>query len=193
MENHALTDNATKTNFTRRSLLIGLTAAVATPSIASAALRPKAGPTLRRFWMSSIHTGDQIDTTYFKNGRYDKKALRDIRSFLRDWRTGEQYDMDLRAIDIWADTHRALGSDHPFQLISGYRSPKTNNMLRSNSSGVARKSFHMRGMAADLRLRDRSLQQIARAASNSGAGGIGLYPGSDFVHVDTGPVRRWQG
>ena len=143
--------------------------------------------------MRSIHTGEEIDRVYFSDGSYNPGALRDIRHFLRDWRTGDVYDMDLGGIDLWAETHRLLGANRPFQLISGYRSPKTNGMLQKNSNGVAKKSYHMRGMAADLRLEGRSLRQIARAASKAGAGGIGVYPGSGFVHVDTGPVRRWEG
>lgn len=189
MENQTLKTNASTSSLSRRSLLAGFAVALAAPTVLSAA----PGPATRRFWMTSIHTREQIDTIYFRNGNYDPKAIRAIRYFMRDWRTNDVFDMEISAIDLWSDLHRELGTNHPFQLISGYRSPKTNAGLRAKSSGVAKKSYHMRGMAADLRLSDRNLNQIAEAASRIGAGGIGLYPKSDFIHIDSGRARRWQG
>lgn len=191
MQKEELTHVENPPSLSRRSLLIGLTAAVASPALAAAAPGPVADATMRRFWMTSIHTREHIDVVYYRNGEYDATALKQIHHFLRDWRTGDIYQMDLTAINLWSDLHHALGSQHPFQLISGYRSPKTNDHLRTSSTGVAKKSLHQRGMAADLRLQDRSLRQIAKTARAIGAGGIGLYSRSNFIHIDTGRARSW--
>jgi uncharacterized protein YcbK (DUF882 family) len=180
------------TTMTRRSLLAGLGATFAAPSTVLAVPGPKASRA-RRLFMTSIHTHESIDITYFRNGTYDRRALQAINHFLRDWRSGEAIEMDVQSIDLWSDIHRQLCAEHPFQLISGYRSPKTNTALRKASSGVAKKSYHMSGKAADLRLPNRSLRKIARAASQVGAGGIGIYNESNFVHIDTGPARSWHG
>ena len=98
-----------------------------------------------------------------------------------------------RTIDIAAAAHRLMDTTEPYMLLSGYRSPATNAMLRSHSKGVAKNSLHMKGMAADLRLKSRSVSQMAKAAEACSAGGVGHYYGSNFVHMDCGPVRTWGG
>ncbi|MCW8842602.1 MAG: DUF882 domain-containing protein, partial [Rhodobacteraceae bacterium] len=108
-----------------------------------------------------------------------------------DWRTSDVIKMDLRTIDIMAASHNLLDIQEPYMLLSGYRSPKTNSMLRSRSRGVAKNSLHMKGQAADLRLANRSVNQMAKAAQACRAGGVGRYTGSNFVHMDCGPVRSW--
>ncbi|MGR3436308.1 MAG: YcbK family protein, partial [Shimia sp.] len=108
-----------------------------------------------------------------------------------DWRQDEARKIDTRTVDIIAATRNLLDVDHGFMLLSGYRSPKTNAMLRSRSSGVAKKSLHMIGKAADLRCQGRSVGQLARAAASVSGGGVGRYSGSNFVHVDCGAVRSW--
>ena len=110
---------------------------------------------------------------------------------MRDWRTDDVINMDLRTIDIMAASHNLLDVNEPYMLLSGYRSPKTNAMLRSKSSGVAKNSRHLRGEAADLRLSSRSVNQMAKAAMACHGGGVGRYSGSNFVHMDCGPVRSW--
>ena len=110
---------------------------------------------------------------------------------MRDWRTDGIKKIDRRAVDIIAASHNMLEADSPFLMLSGYRSPKTNAMLRSRSSAVARNSLHMQGQAADLRLNGRSVAQISRAAISCSAGGVGKYSRSNFVHMDCGPVRIW--
>jgi len=114
-----------------------------------------------------------------------------VNRFFRDWRNGQVHQIDTRTVDIIAATQNLLDSDQPYTLISGYRSPQTNAMLRSNSSGVARNSLHLQGQAADLRMQGRSVSQMARAASACRAGGVGRYSGSNFVHMDCGVVRSW--
>ena len=112
---------------------------------------------------------------------------------MRDWRTDGVMNMDLRTIDIMAAAHNLLDVNEPYMLLSGYRSPQTNAMLRSRSRGVAKNSLHMRGQAADLRLSSRSVSQMARAAIACQGGGVGKYSGSNFVHMDCGVVRSWGG
>ena len=141
--------------------------------------------------MYSGRTGERIDTVYWIEGEYIREALREIAIFMRDWRNGKTLGIDTRTIDIMAASHNLLDASEPYLLLSGYRSPETNAMLRSRSSGVARNSLHLRGQAADLRLSSRSVSQIARAAASCRAGGVGRYSGSNFVHMDCGPVRSW--
>ena len=110
---------------------------------------------------------------------------------MRDWRTGQAINIDTRNIDIMAAAHRLMDVNEPYMLLSGYRSPQTNAMLRSRSGGVAKNSLHMKGQAADLRLASRSVGQMFQAAKACAAGGVGKYSGSNFVHMDCGQVRTW--
>ena len=141
--------------------------------------------------MYSDRTGEKIDMIYWIEGQYLQPALDEINHFMRDWRNGQKIAIDTRTIDILTAAHNLLDASEPYLLISGYRSPQTNAMLRSQSSGVARNSLHLRGQAADIRLRSRSVSQIARAAQSCRAGGVGRYTGSNFVHMDCGAVRTW--
>ena len=110
---------------------------------------------------------------------------------MRDWRTDGVKTIDLRTIDVMAAAHNLMDVNEPYMLLSGYRSPKTNAMLRSRSRGVAKNSLHMEGKAADLRLSSRSVSQMSRAAAACRGGGVGRYSGSNFVHMDCGAVRTW--
>jgi uncharacterized protein YcbK (DUF882 family) len=141
--------------------------------------------------MHNARTGESMDTIYWIEGRYVGEAMQEINVFFRDWRRDEVHAIDNRAIDIVAATHRLLDATEPFLLLSGYRSPATNAMLRSRGGGVARNSLHLRGQAADLQLQSRSVAQVARAAASCAAGGVGRYSGSNFTHVDCGAVRSW--
>jgi uncharacterized protein YcbK (DUF882 family) len=143
--------------------------------------------------MYSGRTGESLDTIYWIEGDYIKEALKEINHFMRDWRTDTSVNMDARTLDIAAASHRLMDVNEPYMLLSGYRSPQTNAMLRSKSSGVARNSLHMKGQAADLRLKSRSVTQMYKAASACSAGGVGKYSRSNFVHMDCGPVRTWGG
>ncbi len=146
---------------------------------------------IRRIKMYSGRTGESMDTIYWINGEYIGEALKEITLFMRDWRNNKVMQIDTRTIDIMAASHRLLDADEPYTLLSGYRSPETNAMLRRRSSGVARNSLHLKGQAADLRLKSRSVDQMARAAAACHAGGVGRYSRSDFVHMDCGQVRSW--
>ncbi|PIE16803.1 MAG: Tat pathway signal protein [Rhodobacterales bacterium] len=178
---------------TRRGLIraFAATAVVATPTYSKAAGFLRGAGDVRRLRMYSGRTGESIDTIYWVEGKYIKDAVKEINHFMRDWRQDEARAMDTRNFDIMAAVHNLMDSTEPYMLLSGYRTPKTNAMLRSRSSGVAKKSLHMKGKAADLRMKSRSVNQMFRAASSCSAGGVGKYSGSNFVHMDCGVVRTW--
>lgn len=187
--------NTVSNGFTRRGLLgvFAATALVAAPTFSNAAGFLKGAGDIRRIRMYSGRTGESIDTIYWVEGEYIPEVVKEINQFMRDWRSGDTVKMDPRNFDIIAAAHRLLDVSEPYMLLSGYRSPATNAMLRSHSSGVARNSLHMKGQAADLRLKSRSVGQMARAAKACSAGGVGTYSHSNFVHMDCGPVRTWGG
>ncbi|WP_220749482.1 MULTISPECIES: DUF882 domain-containing protein [Jannaschia] len=177
----------------RRGLLsaFAATAVVAAPTYSNAAGFLRGAGDIRRVKMHNARTGESMDTIYWIEGRYVRDALKEINFFFRDWRRNEVKQIDNRTVDIIAATHNLVDASEPFMLLSGYRSPATNAMLRRRSGGVARNSLHLKGQAADLRLSSRSVSQVARAAASCGAGGVGRYSGSNFVHVDCGVVRTW--
>ena len=146
---------------------------------------------MRRIRMYSGRTGESLDTVYWVDGKYIRESLNEINIFMRDWRSGEVIGIDPRTVDVAAASHRLLQTNEPYMMLSGYRSPRTNAMLRRSSSGVARNSLHMVGKAADLRLKSRSVGQMYNAAMSCRAGGVGKYSRSNFVHMDCGPVRNW--
>lgn len=139
------------------------------------------------------HTGQSLETEYFRDGAYVKSAIANINRFLGDFRSGDAHVMDPELLDLLHTLHTESGSRKPFEVISAYRSPVTNEMLRTRSedSGVARKSMHLLGRAIDVRLADVPLERLRDIALGLRRGGVGYYPGSNFLHVDTGPFRRW--
>ena len=179
----------------RRGLLgiFAATVVTAAPTCSSAFSFLKGAGDVRRIKMYSGRTGESLNTIYWIEGEYIPEALNEINYFMRDWRSDEVRDMDPRTLDIAAAAHRLLDVDESFMLLSGYRTKRTNAMLREGSRGVARNSLHVQGKAADLRLRSRSVSQIYRAAMACEAGGVGKYSRSNFVHMDCGPIRTWGG
>ena len=147
----------------------------------------------RRIAFRHLHTGETLAIDYWRGGSFDNGSLTQLNRFLRDWRTDQVTRIDPKLIDtLW--TLRSLAdSDAPFEVISAYRSPKTNAKLASQGRGVARRSYHMRGMAMDVRLPDRELRGLRRLALSMKAGGVGYYPRDGFLHIDTGQVRSWGG
>ena len=137
------------------------------------------------------HTGERLSIEYAVGQRYLPDALETVNHFLRDFRTGEVHAIDRGLLDLLHNLARLTETGTPFQVISGYRSPTTNAKLRRASEGVAGRSLHMQGQAIDIRLADVPLAKLRAAAVVTGRGGVGYYPASDFVHVDTGRVRRW--
>ncbi|TXC67491.1 DUF882 domain-containing protein [Piscinibacter aquaticus] len=140
---------------------------------------------------SHLHTGERLEVEYFSAGRYLPDALGAVNRLLRDFRTGDVGTMDPALLDLLHALRERAGSCQPYEIISGYRSPATNRMLHERSSGVATKSLHMSGQAIDIRVADVPLADLRQAALSLQRGGVGFYPGSNFVHVDTGRVRAW--
>jgi uncharacterized protein YcbK (DUF882 family) len=147
----------------------------------------------RRLVFKNLHTDESLDAVYWENGAYVPNALEAVNHLLRDFRTGDVHTIEPRLLDVLVDLHKSVGSGSAFQVISGYRSAATNAMLSEHSAEVAKHSLHMDGLAIDLYLDDVDLQRLHEAALDLSRGGVGYYPQSDFVHLDVGPVRRWQG
>ncbi len=145
----------------------------------------------RELHFTHTHTGEKLAVEYFSGGDYVPDALTTVNHFLRDFRTGDVHPIDPGLLDLLYRLSHKTGTSAPFQVISGYRSPATNEMLRHRSEGVAAGSLHMQGQAIDIRLADVRLPSLRQAALDERRGGVGFYPASDFVHVDTGRVRQW--
>lgn len=147
----------------------------------------------RALSFSNIHTGERLTTVYYANGRYIPAGLKQINHLLRDYRIDEVKGIDPRLIDLLYALRSCLGVDMPFKVLSGYRSPSTNAMLRRERGGVAKHSLHIEGKAVDICLEGWRATDIARAAWQMQGGGVGLYPAANFVHLDVGDVRTWVG
>ena len=139
----------------------------------------------------TVNAQESITVTYWRNGRDVQSELDRLNNFLRDSRDGDSVQMDPQLFDILWHVRRHLGTDAPYQVLSAYRSPQTNAWLASSRRGVAWDSLHMRGQAIDVKLPGASAYQIRQTARALGLGGVGYYPRSGFVHLDTGPVRYW--
>lgn len=147
----------------------------------------------RTITIKHMHTKEETTVTFKRDGRYDSAALEKLNWALRDWRTDEPIRMDPRLFDIAWEVHRKVGSDQPFHVVSAYRSPGTNSMLRRRSRGVAKHSQHMLGKAMDFYLPDTPTARMREVAMRMQRGGVGFYPGAHtpFVHLDAGSVRSW--
>jgi len=146
----------------------------------------------RRLRMVHTHTDEKVDVVYHRDGEYLSDALERLDHFLRDHRTGEVHETDPAVLDVLWELARTVNNpDGEYQIICGYRSPATNELLRSRSSGVARRSQHLLGKAIDVRLAGTDTAKLHQAALALKRGGVGYYKKLDFVHVDTGRVRRW--
>ena len=176
---------------TRRTVLLGASAgiaSIATPA-APAVLRGKG--VYRSLKVLNKRTDERLNTVYWVEGQYIPEALEAFYYIMRDWRENIVVPIDTRTIDIMAAVYNLVDTAESLEVISGYRSPRTNAMLRRRSRGVARNSYHMRGQAVDLTLKSRTIGQMAAAARSLKAGGVGRYSRAHFVHVDSGPVRDW--
>lgn len=147
----------------------------------------------RRLSFYHTHTGNHLDVVYSRNGVYIPSALEEINRFLYDFRTGDNAEMDPELLDLIYEVRAALGSEGTYQVVSAYRSPKTNEMLRGRSpkSGVAKNSQHLLGKAIDVRLEGVKTAYLRDTALAMNRGGVGFYEASDFVHLDTGRPRSW--
>ena len=170
------------TLITRRAMLSAFAAAtvVAAPTFSNAAGFLRGAGDIRKLSMMSRRTGERISTIYWIDGDYIPEAIQEISYFMRDWRRNETKTIDRRTIDIMAASHALLNTDEPFTMLSGYRSARTNAMLRRQSRSVAKNSLHVKGQAVDLRLGSRSVRQISKAAAKCNAGGVGRYSRSNL-------------
>ena len=176
--------NLTRRNFVKKTLYLATGLVLADPleSFAAIAKQPMS--------FYHTHTGEHFHVDYSYEG-YSQKILKKMNNFLRDFRTGDVHPIDPELLDILFHIRQKTGSRGVIEIISGYRSPKTNSSLRTKSKGVAKKSLHLKGMAIDIRLRDLKTKKLRDAAISLGRGGVGYYAKSDFVHIDTGRVRTW--
>ena len=151
----------------------------------------RAGADVRSLKFFHTHTGKTLEIQYYSAGEYSTDALQTLNEFLADFRNQQAIEMDPALLDILHNIQQKTGSDGTFEVISAYRSPETNEMLRSRSNGVAKNSQHITGRAIDVRLSDVDTRTLQETALSLKAGGVGYYHKSDFVHIDTGRVRRW--
>ena len=138
------------------------------------------------------HTGERLETVYYSGGVYLPSSLREINQIMCDRFTGAVGEMDPNLLDVLHALSQRLATGAPFHIISGYRTPSSNEKLRSSTGGVARNSFHLEGKAVDVRLPGLKTDVLRDEALALNVGGVGYYPKSDFVHLDVGPVRHWQ-
>lgn len=164
--------------------------ATAPSVLASTSLQiPQQGERILR--LQNIHTGEKLKATYWAEGNYIPEELSAIDHILRDHRSREATVMDRNLYDLLYALQQQVEQQGTYQIISGYRSPATNNKLRNATNGVAKRSLHMRGKAVDIRLPGVELKHLRQAALQLHAGGVGYYPKSNFIHVDTGRPRFW--
>ena len=179
-------------DFFRRRLLH--TAALIVPIVTVLPAEPllaAIGKERRTLSFYHTHTSEKLAVTYSENDRYIPSALEKINFFLRDFRSGEAHAIDPKLLDILFSLQCGTSNQGTFEVISGFRSPQTNEMLRSRSNGVAKRSLHTEGKAIDIRLRDVNCTTIRDCAMALKCGGVGYYGASNFVHIDTGRVRSW--
>lgn len=177
----------------RKFLGIGLVTAVSAlvPSGVYAAAKELSPEKTISFY--NVYTHENLAEVYWKDGLYVPEALSQVNHIFRDIRTGRETKINKELIDLLHDLQQELNTDEPFHITSGYRTPRSNELLRKTKKGVAKNSLHMYGKAADIRLPGYSLEEVRRAAMNLRAGGVGYYPRSKFVHVDVGDLRYWRG
>jgi uncharacterized protein YcbK (DUF882 family) len=177
------------TDYSRRQFLkigLGVATIAALPRMALAAAQPA-----RVLSFYNLHTNESLRLAYHELGAYVPDALDAVNHFLRDHRTGDAHPMDPALLDQLYALQRRVETPAPFHVISGYRAPQTNKILQAGSDGVARRSLHMEGRAIDIRLPGHDLALLHTAALSLQAGGVGYYPSSNFIHLDTGRIRQW--
>jgi uncharacterized protein YcbK (DUF882 family) len=163
------------------------------PAAAREPVRTGTGVAGKRITLKNLHTGEELESEFFRGGDYVADSFAAIQVLLRDFRNDEQHAIDPKLIDYLFDVAQHLGVDPVFSVISGYRSPQTNALLRERSSGVARRSMHLEGRAIDVRIAGVDCARLAGSALDLTRGGVGYYRSSNFVHLDTGAFRTWKG
>lgn len=176
---------------TRRQLLMGLSGAALASMLPNTALASRSTLGVRELRFYNRHTGERGKGEFWVDGEYQADTLSQFDKVLRDHRQNVTAPMDKRLFEYLYSLQDVLGNKDEIHVISGYRSPKTNKMLASKSRGVAKKSYHMKGMAMDIAIPGVDLKTLRDAAISLQKGGVGFYPRSGFIHIDSGPVRRW--
>ncbi|MGE0719790.1 MAG: YcbK family protein [Alphaproteobacteria bacterium] len=186
-------------SFSRRGIL-GVMAALAAISAAPdvfAAPLPSRKPArrgakaVRAVHLYSVNTGERVKAPYWQDGRYIPETMRAVNRIMRDHRSGSQHRIDPLLVDLICAMQMRIGAAKPIEIVSGYRSPETNEMLRLAGYGVAEHSYHMQGKAVDIRVPGYRVSQLSRLAKAMRRGGVGTYGSGNFLHVDTGPIRYW--
>jgi uncharacterized protein YcbK (DUF882 family) len=167
------------------------TLAVAAPVVALPGVSFAMSAEPRRLRLYHTHTSEKLDVVYHENGTYLPDALGELNHLLRDFRSNDVVAIDPQLLDFLHAAQRRVGSKGTYEIISAYRSPATNEMLRRRGAGVAKRSMHLEGRAIDVRLTDARTRDLRQASIDLGRGGVGYYESSNFVHLDTGRVRRW--
>mgnify|MGYP000356535900 CR=1 FL=1 len=189
LKNNEMTVKLNRRQLLRAGLLASAVCLSPLPAWANYSLL---GAPERSLSLVNTHTGELLKkVVYWEQGSYLPDALDHLNYALRDHRTDEVHSIDPITLDLMAAISRKIGAKQPFEIISGYRSPKTNAALRKKSGGVAKNSYHMQGKAVDLRLPGVPLKVVRKVALDLRMGGVGYYPQSDFVHIDSGRVRSW--
>lgn len=175
----------------RRKLLALGGVALGAAILPTSAFATLSTPRPRILTLSNLNTGESIKAEFFDGRGYIQDELSRLNHFFRDYRANKIKTIDPKLFDQIYRLQVLLGTQKPVQLISGYRSLDTNKELRAHSRGVAKKSYHTKGQAMDFHIDGISLSNVRKAALSMKAGGVGYYPSSNFVHIDTGPVRHW--
>jgi uncharacterized protein YcbK (DUF882 family) len=190
---------------TRRRVLAGAAALSGTAVLSGTAalggavglwpqtVRAASDAAARRIALTNLHTGERLNLEYFRDGSYLPAALAALEVLLRDFRNDQRHAIDPKLMDYLVETARQIGVPPAFSVISGYRSPETNERLHERSSGVSQRSLHMQGRAIDVRMSGVDCRDLAARAESLQRGGVGYYRGSNFVHLDTGAFRTWRG
>lgn len=178
----------------RRSFLKSsalLATALSIPAIGRATTVASGMPHERTLRMYNTHTGESLKSVFWAEGKFIPEAMNDINKLLRDHRNNEIAQMDPKLLFLLDQVSAQVGSNSVVHIISGYRSPESNKLLHENTTGVAKHSMHLEGKAVDVRIPGRDLAALHKAALHAGGGGVGYYPESQFVHMDTGRLRHW--
>ncbi len=177
-------------HLSRRGFLRATGACLAWSWLPAPALAASAQPN-RTLSFEHLHTGEALTIAYAQDGVYLADALKRVNHILRDHYSGAVHAIDPGVLDLLHEVQRQTGSRAPYQVISGYRSPQTNEWLRAQGRGVSQRSMHLQGKAIDIRLEDLPSKALRQVALRLRRGGVGFYPQNDFVHLDVGRVRRW--
>ena len=179
-----------KPDLSRRAFAFGCAAGLCLPWSATRGSTKLVYPD-RTLALHNAHTGEKENVTFWSDGHYLESGLNRVSWLMRDFRTGDVKAIDPRLMNILYLLSRKVENEKPILMLSGFRSKKTNDMLRKTTEGVARRSFHMAGRAVDIRIPGVGSVDVQKAALRLGGGGVGYYRSSNFVHLDTGPVRTW--